>query len=132
MATCDANELLQAGRCWQCLSPEQLQIVNTSLLCEIWIAANPMATCDVNSLLAAGSCFNCLSTEQLFLVQTQLLCEILQGGGTGGTCLICGDGAPTEDAPCSCSIYYSNPPNAGVWVWDDATSTWEMILNPGT
>lgn len=132
MAQCDANELFATGRRFTGLTGPQLQILITALLCEILVQSNPMAECNVNDLLNAGKCFNCLTPGQLSIVQTQLLCEILHSGGTGVTCLLCGNGAPTDDAPCDCSIYYSTPPNAGVWVWDSVTSAWECVINPGT
>lgn len=35
MATCSADTLLEAGKCFQCLTKKELQIVIAQLLCEI-------------------------------------------------------------------------------------------------
>jgi hypothetical protein len=35
MATCNINELLQDGRCWQCLDQDQFQMAVLQLLCDI-------------------------------------------------------------------------------------------------
>ena len=35
MATCSASELLESGKCFQCLTKKELQIVIAQLLCEI-------------------------------------------------------------------------------------------------
>ena len=35
MAACDAQTLLNDGKCFQCLTPFQLAMVRTQLLCEI-------------------------------------------------------------------------------------------------
>lgn len=133
MATCDAADALDSAKCYGVLTSFQLSMIQTQLLCQILKASNPMASCDPQELVSDSKCFGCLTPFQLQLIQTQLLCEILHSGGSPGqTCLLCGDGPPTDDATCDCSIYYSNPPNAGVWVWDPVGSAWEMILNPGT
>lgn len=131
MATCSAQELLTASQCFASMHPRVLEVLKVQLLCEILHAANPMASCDPQTLLNDSACFASLNAQQLSTIQTQLLCEILQGGGTGTTCIICGDNPPTDPAPCDCSLYYTNPPNAGVWVWDSSSAAWEMVLNPG-
>lgn len=131
MANCDANDLLNTGRNFAYLSERQVNTIIIELLCRILRVSNPMASCDAQELLDDGKCFLCLSEKQAAAVQIQLLCEILHSGGTGTTCLVCGDAPPVDDAPCDCSIYYTNPPNAGVWVWDSVTSAWECIINPG-
>jgi len=129
MAQCLPDELLESARCFACLGEKSLQVVIASLLCQIIQASNPMASCDAATLLNDGRCFACLSTQQMMMIQTQLLCEVLNGGGTGATCLICGDSPPVDPAPCDCSIYYTKSPNAGVWIWSG--SAWEAIIAPG-
>ncbi len=132
MATCEPQELLMASRCFSSYTERTLQAMIAGLLCQILHASNPMASCDPQTLIDDARCFACLSPNTLLTIQTQLLCEILQGGGSpGATCITCGAGAPIADATCDCSIYYSNPPNSGVWVWNSSSSSWDVILNPG-
>ncbi len=131
MAECNAQELLLASRCFASYTEKTLNAIIASLLCQILTHSNPMASCDPQSLIDDSRCFACLSPNTLMVIQTQLLCEILNGGGTGETCISCGDGAPTADSTCDCAIYYSNPPNSGVWVWNSSGGAWDMILNPG-
>lgn len=131
MASCDTQTLLTAAKCFVGLPSRHLDMVIAQLLCNILQNANPMASCDVDVLMQQAKCFLRADDRQIKAIQTQLLCEILNGGGTGTTCLLCGDGPPTEDAPCDCSIYYSTPPNAGVWVWDSVGAAWEEVISPG-
>lgn len=35
MATCNINELLDAGKCFACLTPGEMDIIELQLLCEI-------------------------------------------------------------------------------------------------
>jgi hypothetical protein len=44
MATCSAETLLEAGKCFQCLTKKELQIVITQLLCEIQDANSGVRT----------------------------------------------------------------------------------------
>jgi len=131
MATCSPHELVEAGKCFACLTPQQAQLVTLALLCDILQANDPMATCDVHELMQDAKCFVGLPLNAAKAIEIQLLCEILHSGGTGATCLLCGVGAPVAPASCDCSIYYSLPPNAGVWVWDSVTDAWECVINPG-
>ncbi len=101
------------------------------LLCKILQAGNPMASCDPATLLLDAKCFICLTPQQQMAIQTQLLCEILQGAGPTETCIECGVGAPTDPAPCDCSIYYSLEPNPGVWVWDNVDAEWDAVIGAG-
>lgn len=132
MAQCDAQALVNAAACFCGLSPKQVGMVELALLCKIWQAANPMANCDVHDLMKDAKCFAGLPIDQQNAIIIQLLCEVLHSGGTGQTCLLCGVGAPVDAAPCDCSIYYTLPPNAGVWVWDSVGVAWEAVINPGT
>lgn len=131
MATCNPSELVQAGKCFVGLPAPQRESMMLVLLCRILQIANPMASCDPTTLMVDAKCFAGLPMPQQLAIQTQLLCEILHSGGTGTTCLLCGVGAPVNAAPCDCSIYYSLPPNSGVWVWDSVNSAWEEIIAPG-
>lgn len=131
MATCNPSELVQAGKCFLGLPGPQLQSIMLALLCRILQQNDAMASCDPATLMADAKCFVGLPMPQQLAIQTQLLCEILNGGGTGTTCLLCGVGAPVNNAPCDCSIYYSLPPNSGVWVWDSVNSVWDELIAPG-
>lgn len=92
-------------------------------------------SCEPQDLISAARCYDgCIPSGMQRAVQNYLLCElvgIMEGGVPGQTCLLCGAGPPTNPAPCRCSIYYSTPPNSGVWVWDDAASQWDMVIAPG-
>lgn len=95
-----------------------------ALLCRILQASNPMATCDPQTLLQDAKCFVPLPADQRQAIMVQLLCEILQGGGTGGTCIVCleGSAAPTDPATCPCSIAYNGL--GQFWFWDNLTTSW--------
>lgn len=131
MAQCDTNALFSASSAFTGLTPYQLQLVNTALLCQILQANNPVATCNVQSLISAASCFACLQPGQLAIIQTQLLCEILHAGSGGASAsLTCGSGAPVAPPPAgvACALYYdsdSNSPTAGsFWFWDNTGVAW--------
>ena len=122
MATCNTNSLLAQAGCFSCLAMDQLQLVNTALLCQILQATNPMASCDVSTLLASARCFEgCTTPAQLMLIQTQLLCEILalSGGDTGGSGVGCGVVDPVAAPAGGCGIYYRTD-TGSVWIWDGA------------
>lgn len=131
MAQCNPQDLLSASSCFAGLPLPQLEIIKTALLCELLLQANPMATCDVNKLLQSGRCFAGRLPGEIPIIQTQLLCEILQAGGGGSTCLQCGVGPPTDPPPCPCSLYFSQPPNSGLWSGDSNTGLWDEIIAPG-
>ncbi len=131
MAQCDVSEFVESGSCWCGLDRKQTQIVTLQLLCQILHSINPMASCEPSELLEAGKCFCQADAKQFQIIMLQLLCEILHGGGIQQTCLICGVGAPVDAAPCDCSIYYTLPPNAGMWVWNAIGGAWEIVINPG-
>jgi hypothetical protein len=110
--------------CFACLAMDQLQMVNTALLCQLLQTLSPMATCDPATLLESAKCFaGCASPAQLMVIQTQLLCEILAvaggigpGGGSGVTC---GVGAPAAPPSGTCGIYYSTD-TGSIYIWDGA------------
>lgn len=127
MADCSANTLLGASTAYQGLDNRQLFLIIAQLLCDQLKAINPMASCDATSLLQAA-CNNkleCLDNRQIFIVTAQLLCEILQaGGGSGNSCLLCGDVAPIAAPTCECAIYY-NRTNGSFYVW---IGVWQAII----
>lgn len=127
MATCDTSELMASSNCFSCLEPYQLQLINTSLLCQILQAYTPMASCDVSALLASSNCFACLQPAQLLWLQTQLLCEILAvaGGGAGGGAVTCGLVNPVAAPTTTCGIYYRTD-TGSIWLWDGAA--WQQKI----
>ena len=127
MATCSPSALVQAGKSFLDMKPQQSQAVMIALLCQILQAHNPMATCNVNDLMEDAKCFVCLPMPQQIAIQTQLLCEILEGGGAGQTCIVCiaADGSPTEVGPCDCSIAYNMI--GQFWFWNSLTASWIPI-----
>lgn len=73
MATCDSNVLLEDGKCFGCLSDQQIQTIQTQLLYEI-----AGSTKTPEQLLEDGKEFSSLDDQQIRTVQIQLLCEISQ------------------------------------------------------
>jgi len=71
MAACSASTLLESGKCFNCLTEKQLDVVIVELLRQ-WLGTTPTPA----ELIASGKCFDCLTTRQLEIVQAQLLCEI--------------------------------------------------------
>lgn len=124
MANCDPNDLVNAAKCYTCLTPQLSEAIKISLLCQILQNSSPMASCDPVTLAAAAKCFMCLTPQQQQAIQTQLLCEILQGGGGGTSCIVCVDGAltPTDPAPCDCSIAYNQ--QGQFWFWHTLSASW--------
>jgi len=128
MATCTTSELMQQAAELSGLSPGQLELVKTVLLCRILHLNNPMASCDVQDLLNDANCFACLFPFQLSVIQTQLLCEILTAGGGGGaSCLLCGNADPVDAPNCACALYY-NMLTSSFWYWDSNLATWAMLI----
>ncbi len=132
MATCSAQELLEASNCLSCLTGPQLAIIQIKLLCQILQThqATPVA-CDPQTLLNSAACFWGLTTPQLAVIQTQLLCEILSAGGAGGVgCLLCSANADPVVAPvCDCALFYRRD-NGTMWYWDTGTGTWVPLIGP--
>ena len=130
MATCTTSDLMQEAAELSGLSPGQLELVKTVILCRILNLSNPMASCDVQELLDDANCFACLFPFQLSLIQTQLLCEILNaGGGSGSSCLLCGDSDPVVAPACACALYY-NRSTSSFWYWDANLAIWAMLIGP--
>lgn len=116
MATCDPNELLAEGKCFGCLTIQQLEVVEAQLLCNLLQALDPMASCDINELLADGKCFGCLTSYQLRQIQAQLLCNI--NALIVNALPLCGNGSPVGVVTGTvCGQTYLN-------LDDNETSTW--------
>lgn len=130
MATCTTSDLMQQASELSGLSPGQLELVKTVILCRILHLNNPMASCDVQDLLNDANCFSCLFPYQLSLIQTQLLCEILtSGGGSGSSCLLCGAVDPVNPPACACALYY-NYATGSFWYWDSVLVLWTRLIGP--
>lgn len=129
MATCSAQDLMNAANCFASLSPYQLALVQTSLLCKILQKSNSVATCDVQTLTNDARCFWGVPSGQLAIIQTQLLCEILNaGGGTG--CLLCSQSSNPVSAPsCDCALFYRRDTGA-MWFWNATLAQWIMLIGP--
>ena len=126
--TCNAEELVDASKCFSGIPKNMEMPVLIKIFCEV-----AGMSCTADTLVESAKCLDAIPGQMRMPVLIYLACQILTNGGTGtaNTCLVCGEGAPTEDATCDCSIYYTNPPNAGVWVWDAVNSVWECIMSPG-
>lgn len=130
MATCTVSDLMQQASQLNGLSPGQLELIKTVLLCRILHINNPMASCDVQDLLDDANCFACLFPFQLSIIQTQLLCEILNAGGAGApSCLLCGNSDPVTPPDCTCALYY-NRSTSSFWYWDSNLAIWAMLIGP--
>jgi hypothetical protein len=68
---CTAPALSEAAKCFQCLTPRQLEVVQTYLLAVI-AAGSP----DPKVLMAEAKCFDCLTPKQIKDVGLYLLCQI--------------------------------------------------------
>lgn len=130
MAVCSPEDLLNTSKCFACLTPYQLELVKTALLCQILQISNPMATCDAQTLLDNAKCLKCLTPGQLALIQTQLLCEIMSAGGTGGGSgnVLCSQSSNPVSAPTGdCALYYRRD-NGNLWYWDSALAQWILLI----
>lgn len=78
MAVCDVQSLISANPCLSALSPRQLELVKTQMLCGIknFLTDATPVTCDIQTLLDDANCFNALNSQMLSVVQAQLLCDI--------------------------------------------------------
>lgn len=130
MAVCSPQDLLNVGKCFACLTPYQLELVKTALLCQILQNSNPVATCDAQTLLNSAKCLECLTTAQLALIQTQLLCEILGSGGVGGGTgsVLCSQASDPVTAPTGdCGLFYRRD-NGNLWYWDSVLAQWILLI----
>lgn len=130
MATCNTQDLLAAASCFANTPSNVLQIIQTSILCQMLRQINPMASCDIQSLTDSARCFQCLNPPQLMVIQTQLLCELLQAGGFGQNgCLVCGNTDPVDPprAGCHCSLAYNRVTSA-LFYWDETALQWFALI----
>ena len=126
MAHCTAQTLLNSSHDYQGFTPRQLEIFKAALLCRILKTQNPMASCEIADLMEAGKCFDCATPHQLQVIQTQLLCEVLHaGGGSGTSCIFCGNADPTEEPACDCAVAI-NVVNGNFWYWDGIQ--WVLLI----
>jgi hypothetical protein len=123
---CNPQDLLDAARCFVCLSPTQAQVIRIRLLCAI-ATSTPMAACDPNTLLEAANCLMCLSPGQLQAIEISLLCQIASGAGTGGGGATCGIVDPVAAPTGSCGLYYRTD-NGAFWAWTGAA--WLQLIAP--
>ena len=124
MAT-DANTLLAAVKCYECLAPGQWQLLKLALLKQTLLALNSMSDTSVNTLLASVKCYECLAPGQWPLLELALLQQIAAGVGTGG--VLCGTTDPPVAAPTNnCSMYYKTTENKW-WYWDGAA--WQPAIS---
>lgn len=70
----NVSDLMAQAKCFLCLTPKQLQVVNTYLL-----AVGAGASTDPKVLLAQAKCFSCLTTGEHLMVQTFLYDKIANG-----------------------------------------------------
>lgn len=124
---CNAQDLMDAARCFQCLTPWQLQIVRVRLLCAI--KDSQIVSCDPVVLMEQANCLMCLTPGQLDVVETSLLCQIMSsgGGGGGGGGATCGTTDPVAAPTGSCGIYYRTD-NGALWAWTG--SVWLQLIAP--
>lgn len=76
--SCVPADLMAASKCFECLTPEQLDVVSTYLLA----VKNGSATdaAGVKALVAAAKCFKtCMTPEQRDIAKVYLLCKLAGG-----------------------------------------------------
>lgn len=76
MATCNAQTLLDSGKCFAVLSPGELLLVQVQLLVEILLQLDADHDVTPATLLDEAKCYATLTPFQLRLLIAQLLCEI--------------------------------------------------------
>lgn len=124
---CNPADLMEAARCFVCLSPTQAQVIRIRLLCAI--VNGEVISCDANSLMAAANCIQCLAPGQLQAIEIYLLCQIATSGAGGGgsSGVTCGVVDPVAAPTGSCGVYYRTD-NGAVWVWKGAV--WLQVIAP--
>lgn len=119
--SCDPNQLDVDAKSLTAIPPGNVPFVVTYLLCQIARAGDPSMSCDPNELQAAAKCFCGIDPLTISYIQTYLLCQIMQnGGGGGGSCLLCGVVSPIISGvipECECAVYY-NKLTSEFWDWD--------------
>lgn len=76
--SCVPADLMAASKCFECLTPEQLDVVSTYLLA----VKNGSATdkAGVQALVTAAKCFkSCMTPEERDMVRLYLLCKFAGG-----------------------------------------------------
>lgn len=76
MAVCSLADTIDP--CIMALSPWQLELVKTQMLCGIknFLESSEPVTCDIQDLLDEAQCFNGVQPAVLSAIQAQLLCDI--------------------------------------------------------
>jgi len=77
MAQCNITDLLNRGKCFECLTPGEIFPIKLALLCSIAQARIPGYDCSVNTLLRNASCFLCLPYPMQKILKLQLLCKLV-------------------------------------------------------
>jgi len=77
MAQCNITDLLNRGKCFECLTPGEIFPIKLALLCSIAQARIPGYDCSVNTLLRNSSCFLCLPYPMQKILKLQLLCRLV-------------------------------------------------------
>lgn len=111
MPSCNPNDLLDAAKCFICLSPTQAQVIRIRLLCAI--INGEVIACDPASLMAAANCMLCLTPGQLQAIEISLLCQLATsgtggggGGGSGGALRTTGNPEGVLVSPTANSLAY--------------------------
>lgn len=97
------------------MSNRQLWILIASALVKNMGSVNP-------NQLIANACSNgisCLEDRRLLILIAEAVCEAT----IAPVCLLCGDGAPVDDPPCDCAIYYDKT-GISIYIW---TGQWIQI-----
>lgn len=124
------QSLLTASNCLACIPNNQLLLIQTEVLIQLLLIANPMADTSIQGLLAQSNCLACIPPNQLALIQTQLLIQLLVAtqSGTGGTGGVeCGIVNPVAAPTNTCTLFY-NTANQSLWYWDAAGVKWQALI----
>ena len=132
MAT-DANSLLEAAKCYACLS--EWPLLKLGLLKQILLANNPVADTSVNTLLDQAKCYACLTPGFWPLLELALLQQIVNAGGGGGGgsgSVLKGTGNPNGvvTSTVTAAIFY-DPIAGSIWEFNGAANTnvgWVQIV----
>lgn len=114
-------EYVNSAKCYLCLGMNIAQALRLAKLRNIALTLDPNMDTTPQALMEEGKCFNCLGMtvgELMEIVLLNRLEVLIQQGGTGASCMLCGDGDPTADpTPCTCA-WYVNRLNSQAWYWD--------------
>lgn len=70
--SCVPNDLMEASKCFRCMTRQQQEAVKTYLL-----AVMAGGSTDPDVLEPLAKCFECLTRKQLLAIQNYLLCQII-------------------------------------------------------